>query len=242
MPGEESYELYIDAFTPQSIPMSRLAEYMASFAELLGHKDHIHFSELKTGSLSVAARVDEVARPKVNRRLEELRLGGQVANSAKKALKDIDDKLAEDNAIGRLQRGNTKIIEFPGRLRHIETQLGPVIQPGSLDGEIIMIGGRDETINIHIKSGEQIHHCVTSKAIARRLAPHIFASIRVLGTGTWARPESGAWTLKRFEISDFETLDETPLSKLFEGLRDRLKPPEGGRIHPAELMRQLREE
>jgi hypothetical protein len=60
MPGEGVYELYIDSFTPETIPMSRLAEYMASLAELLGHSEHVHFGKLKPGSLSVAALVDEI--------------------------------------------------------------------------------------------------------------------------------------------------------------------------------------
>ena len=242
MLGEESYELYIDAFTPANIPMARLAEYMASFAELLGHQDYVHFGKLKSGSLTVAARVDEVARPKVTRRLEEIRLGGEVPESARKAWKDIDDKLAADNAVGRVQCGGGRLIEFPGRNRPIEQRLGPIVQPGSLDGEVFQIGGKDASINVHLNAGGLTYHCVTTRAIARRLAPHIFAPIRVLGKGTWARLESGGWLLKRFEISDFEPLDETPLSMLFEGLRDRLVPPEGGRLNPVELMRQLREE
>jgi hypothetical protein len=99
--------------------------------------------------------------------------------------------LAGDNAVGRIIRGTAKLIEFPGRTRHVEEKLGPIEKPGTLDGEVIQIGGRDETINVHLKAGEQIHICVTSKAIARSLAPHIFSSaIRVRGFGTWARLES----------------------------------------------------
>jgi hypothetical protein len=242
MLGEEVYELYIDSFTPETIPMARLADYMSSFAELLGHCEYVHFGKLKPGSLSVAARVDEIGRRKVERRVDEVRYGGG-PEPARKALREIDDKLAEDNAVGRIVHGKAKLIEFPGRTRRVEEKLGPIEQPGTLDGEVIQVGGRDETINIHLKAGEQIHTCVTSKSIARRLAHHIFGStIRVRGAGTWARLESGVWILKRFEITDFETLDETPLSKLFEGLRTRLVPPEGGRMNPADLVRQLREE
>jgi hypothetical protein len=222
--------------------MARLAEYLSCFAEILGHPEHVHFLKLDPGSTAALALVDEVARPKVSRRIEEIRLGGQVPASARKAFKDLDDKLAEDNAVGRIKRGALTLIDFPGRTRHVTTQLGPIVQTGSLDGEIIMIGGRDATINVHLRTPDQTHHCVTSKAIARRLAPHIFSLIRVNGTATWARLESGGWILKRFDISDFETLDETPLSKLFEGLRERLHPPEGGRLNPVELIRQLREE
>ncbi len=135
------------------------------------------------------------------------------------------------------------MIEFPGKTRHVEAKLGPIEQAGTIDGEVIQIGGRDETINVHLKAGDQIFICVTSKPIARILAPHIFGStIRVRGSGTWARLQSGAWLLKRFEIAAFEPLDQTPLSKVFGGLRARLIPPEVGRINPVDLMRQLRQE
>ncbi len=243
MSGQDVYELYIDAFTPDTIPMARLAEYMASFAELLGHSDHVHFGRLNPGSLSVAARVDEIAQRKVEKRVDEVRYEGG-PQSALKARRDLDDKLAEDNAIGRVIRGKVKLIEFPGRTRRVEQKLGPVQQAGTLDGEVIQIGGRDDTINIHLKAGGQyLPPCVTSKAIARRLAEHIFGGpIRVCGTGTWARMESGTWVLKKFEITDFAVLDETPLSRLFGDLRARMTPPDGGRLNPVDLMRQLREE
>ncbi len=51
MPGDDVYELYIDALTPATISMSRLAEYMRDFAEMLGHNEHVHFEKLKAGSL-----------------------------------------------------------------------------------------------------------------------------------------------------------------------------------------------
>ena len=49
MSGDDTYELHIDAFTPESIPMSRLDEYMADFAVLLGHQEHVHFDKVKPG-------------------------------------------------------------------------------------------------------------------------------------------------------------------------------------------------
>lgn len=242
MPSHENYELYIDVFKPETIPMARLADYMATFAELLGHEEHVHFSTLRSGSLNLAAQVDDVARRKVDKRVDDA-CYGQGSHAARKALKELDDKLAEDNAVGGVMRGKAKLFEFPGRTRYVEEKLGPIQQPGALDGEVIQIGGRDETINVHLKAGEQVLHCVTSKAIARRLAPHIFGvPVRLRGSGTWARMESGEWILKKFEISDFSTLDETSLSKLFDGLRARLTPPDEGRLNPVELMRQLRQE
>ncbi len=242
MSGDDTYELYIDAFTPASIPMARLAEYMADFAVLLGQQEHVHFDKLTPGSLAVVSRIEPVAQNKVQRRLEEVRFGTG-PKEAMDAFREIDEKLAADNAAGRVVRGKAKIIEFPGRNRPVESSVGPIVQPGALDGEVIQVGGRDETINVYIKAGDEFHRCITSKAIARRLAQHIFGSpVRVHGRGTWSRAESGDWKLHRFDIESFETLDETPLPKIFEGLRTRLVPPEGGRLNPADLMRQLREE
>jgi hypothetical protein len=60
----------------------------------------------------------------------------------------------------------------------VDKKIGPIEQMSVLDGEVIQIGGRDETINIHIKSGDQVHFCVTSKAIARPLAPYILGGRR----------------------------------------------------------------
>jgi hypothetical protein len=222
--------------------MARLAEYMADFAELLGHQDQVHFEELREGSLAVASRVEPVAQNKVRRRLDEVRYGNG-PKAALKAYLSIDNRLAEDNAVGRILHGAAEVIPFPGRTRLIERSLGPVEQAGTLDGEVIQIGGRDETINVHLRSGEEVVQCITTKAIARRLAQHLFGPpIRLTGVGMWSRSESGKWTLRKFTVQDFDTLDQTSLPKLFESLRAKLGPGPGGRPSPAAFLRELREE
>lgn len=242
MPGDEVYELYIDALTPATIPMARLSEYMADFAELLGHQEHVHFEGIKPGSLSIACRVEPIAQNKVRRRIEEVRYR-TAPKSAMKAYCSMDQRLAEDNAVGRIVQRTSKVMEFPGRTRVMERSIGPIEQPGTLDGEVIQIGGRDETINVHLKMGDEIVHCVTNKPVARRLAQHLFGPpVRLSGTGVWSRAESGAWSVRRFAITDFETLDRTPLPKLFEELQAKLVPGPQGRPNPIHFLRELREE
>ena len=243
MPGDDVYELYIDALTPATISMSRLAEYMRDFAEMLGHNEHVHFEKLKTGSLTLATRVDPVAQNKVSRRVDEIRYGGG-PKPAVRAKQALDDRLAEDNAIGRILHRGSNVIEFAGRTRLVEKNSGPVEQADTLVGEVIQVGGRDETINIHLKIGDDVFtHCVTSKAVARRLAHHLFGPpIRLRGTGVWSRAESGVWRLHRFNVEDFETLDSTPLPKLFQNLRAKLGPGPEGRVNPILFVQQLREE
>ena len=123
-PGEHEYELYIDSFTPDTIPLARLADYVGSFAELLGYCEHVHFGNLKPGSLSIAARVDEVAQRKVDKRVDEVRFGGG-PQPARKALRDIDDKLAVDNALGRIVAGQSKIDRISGQDAACGGKAGP---------------------------------------------------------------------------------------------------------------------
>jgi hypothetical protein len=239
---ERIYELYIDVYTPETIPLGRLSEYLGRFSELLGNDGQVHLESVAPGSVRLRAIVEEVAEPKVRGRVDEVRFG-KGPKAALVASQAIDELLATDNAVGHISRGGAELIVFPGRQRSVEGLIGPVEQAGTLDGEVIQIGGKDESINVHLKCGGEILKCVTTKAVARRLASHIFGSpVRVAGKGIWARRASGGWELKRFSITEFATLDETPLSQLFEGLRDRLAPPEAGRENPALLVSQLRGE
>ena len=242
MLGDDVYELHIDAFTPKTISMARLAEYMADFAELLGHHQQVHFEKLSEGSLVLASRVEPVAQNKVRRRIEEVRYGN-APKPAQKAYQSIDSRLADDNAVGKIVRGASEVIPFPGRTRVIERSLGPVEQADTLDGEVIQIGGRDETINVHLRTAEGVVQCVTTKAIARRMAQHLFGPpVRLTGVGMWSRSESGKWTLRKFAVHDFDTLDQTSLPKLFESLRAKLGPGPSGRPNPAAFLCELREE
>jgi len=49
----ESVFLIIDAFTPDTLPMSRLAEYLKSFAAMLGSEANVHFDSVLEGSAPV---------------------------------------------------------------------------------------------------------------------------------------------------------------------------------------------
>ena len=73
---------------------------------------------------------------------------------ARKALKDLDDKLAKDNATGHIERNSEKLILIPGRSRLTEGKTGPIEEAGELGSEIIQIGGRDERINVHLRVGD----------------------------------------------------------------------------------------
>lgn len=217
------YRFIIDgAYTPATLPMERLAEYMRALADLLGESTQVHFRSVENGSAVLRALVDDPAEPKVYDRVISVRNASAPAD-AMKAFRQLDDYLRADNAVGRLVNGEaaSTIIQFPGRERPEPLAYGPFKQDGTLDGELIRIGGKDETISVALRDGSVIHTKLeTTRDIARQLAHHLFEGIiRVRGTGQWYRGGDGSWELRSFRIVDFELLDDTPLNLVVERLR-----------------------
>lgn len=208
-------------FTPQTLPMERLAEYMAAFAKLLGESENVHFQSVEPGSAVLVAAIDKPARPKVRDRLAALR-DGRGAGDAQKAFAELDEMLRKDNATGTVSdEAGDLLIPFPGRNRPEPLVYGPFRQDGKIDGQLIRVGGKDETVPVHLRDGEIIHTgLICTPEIARRIAPHLFGPVlRAHGTGTWFRTGTGEWELRRFRISDFEVLDEAPLLTVVSDLR-----------------------
>lgn len=213
----------IDAFRPDTIPMARLAEYMAALADLLGHEKSVHFVRLDPGSVELVHQIDAEDRPKVDARLDGLRRGDGPAD-ANKAFRRLDDMLAQDDASGALADDAVGIvIPFLGRDRPKPIDYGTFSQAGSFDGIPVKVGGLAEMVPIHIQETgptRLVHNCFASRGMARAIAPHLFeTSIRVHGNGRWCRTPSGAWTLQRFVINDFEVLDNSPLTAVVARLR-----------------------
>ena len=212
----------IDVYTPETLPMERLAEYMLQFAKLLGEPDRVHFIDVNSGSAVLRARVEDVALPKVERRLSEA-LRGQGDVLALKALQSLDNMLAEDNAVGQLlDESGAEIIAFPGRDRPKPLEYGPFREDGVLEGIVIKVGGKGASVPIWLQDGGTIYkNCTARRPLARKLAKHYDAGLlRVSGSGSWMRLATGAWLMRSFEIKDFQMLDDAPLTDVIRRLQD----------------------
>lgn len=222
MEEANEYRLNIDAFTPDTFPMWRLAQYMEDLANLLGEREHVHFVRLEEGSTVLVQRVDMESAPRVQARVRAIRPAEDVGDAtALRAYRSLDRRLAEDNAVGRLcGPDGAEIIRFPGRKQAAPLTFGPFRQPGSLDGVLIKLGGRDETVPVHLEEEGRVRICNATRDMARQLSPYLFGpAIRVQGSGRWERNAEGTWVLVRFDIEGFTALDETPLGDIVERLR-----------------------
>ena len=188
----ELLEFVIDAYSPDTLPMSRLAEYMAELANLLGEKDRVHFVELAEGSSKLVHAVEHEAVPKVKTRIHAASVG-DADPEAQRAFTALDRMLRDDNASGELREPEgARLLAFPGKTKQLDEEYGPFSEQGQLYGIPIMVGGKKKIVPVHIQDGDIIHNCEASRDVALDMAACLFKShVRVFGVGRHVRNAEG---------------------------------------------------
>ena len=250
MPKRLTYKFTIGAFNPESIPMSRLSEYMSDLASLLGEPSSVHFSGIESGSTVLRVDVDTEAIPKVTRRVEQV-ASDNVPDDIKKHLDALDKRLEEDNATGSLAActdddASALVIAFPGCERPKPIDYGVVRERGTIDGVPFSIGGRDNTVHIQLLDGTKAYTGIDlSHGLAIKISDAkclLRRAVRLHGEGRWRRnPDTGKWDLKHFKVDSFEILEDVPLAETVAELR-RVKGSGWADLEdPHQVLRDLRE-
>lgn len=217
---DAEYRFVIDAYNPKTFPMARLAEYMGHLAAMLGEPAFVHFERLEPGSTILVSKIQREALPKVRHRVASVRRR-EGPSDGMRAYRAINRLLREDDGIGLLKEkpDGATIIRFPGR-EEAEEAFPAVRQYGSVDGVVVRIGGKDQTVHVTLESeGEQITGCYTTRLVAKELARRFWEPVRLFGRGRWARDNDGRWTLLDFKIESFEPLVDVPLSEALSEVR-----------------------
>ncbi len=221
----EILEFVIDAFTPDTLPMARLGEYLIQLSALLGEKERVHFLEVREGSATLVHAVEPPAFPKVRSRLQRIR-AEDGPDDALKAFDELEHMLRADGAQATLRRGGDqeptgKLLHFPGASKALPQEYGPFSQPAELQGVPISVGGRNALANVNIEDGDHVYYCEATREVALEIAPLLFFQpIRVFGTGKYVRNVDGEWKMMSFRISHFEKLDARPLAESIGRLQD----------------------
>jgi len=221
---KEILEFVIDAFTPDTLPMSRLGEYLVHLSALLGHKERVHFVEVKAGSATLVHAVEPPAYPKVRSRVHAVRsLDAPV--EAIKAFETLEHMLRADGAQAELRRQvdtapTGRLLHFPGASRQLDEAYGPFNQPGQLQGVPINVGGKTSLVNVNLEDGQNVYYCEATREMALQIAPFLFYQpLRVFGIGKYFRTVDGEWEMKNFRISHFDRLDARSFTESVERLR-----------------------
>lgn len=214
------YDFRIDAWKPETLPMARLAEYLAKLSTMFGHKEHVHFLKVRKGSAIPEIAVDYEAAPKVEARL---RLVGTLdaPQELERANQEVNRMLRVDNASATLKiKHGENVLVFPGKKTPLAEEV-VVHEQGDLDGVVIRVGGKDDSVPVWIEGeGKVIYKCWANRDMARQLAAYLFdRPVRVTGSGEWCRTPERRWELVDFKIKSFEILDVSPLEKVINDLR-----------------------
>lgn len=215
------YRFTIDGLAPDTLPMARLAEYMADLATVLGEPKSVHFVGIEEGSVVLVQKIDDDAISTVRERVDQVRRG-EGPWDAMRAYRQTNKRLKQDNCTGLLSEdGDAEIIQFPGRDEDEPISFGAFNQDGTLDGKVIVIGGKGDPVPVHLQLGDVTFNCHANRDVAKALGGYLFNhELRVRGSGRWLREDDGTWTMQRFTIASFEVLDEQPLSGVVARLRD----------------------
>lgn len=236
-----------EAFTPETLPMARLAEYMADMAALLGETANVHFVRVEAGSTVLIQDVDHEAHPKVRDRVHAIKRR-EAPVEATRAYDALNSRLAADNATGllleddNLDNHSTRVLDFPGAKQVRKMEYGPIAQTAALQGVVIVVGGEKDPVPVHLQDNDVVHICRAKRALAKELARYIFgAPLRVRGQGRWLRNADGDWSMRSFQIATYEQLQHDRLATAVTQLRE-VQGASGGRADTLEMLRALRRE
>lgn len=214
------YRFEIDAFSPTSIPMSRLAEYVSDLAKVFGNNNSVHLLKIEGGSTVPVVVVEWEAEPKVRDRIKAIK-NHEGPEDAQQAAKDLDRRLLQDNATAVLvDPAGTKIFRFPGRENATKMEFGPVNQAGVFQGIPIKVGGENDPVPVHLEDGKEKHIVLARRSLAKDIAQYLFTSVvRVEGTGRWIRHTDGEWEMLSFHATSFKVIGDADIRKNIGELR-----------------------
>lgn len=193
--------------TPLTMPMVRLAEYLADLAVVMGHQNSVHFVGTDEGSLVSVLMVDADEEGRVTQQIQDAARGTAAVREANTAYRRMDNRLREDSACAFITNvaKSTKIIEWPGRNLAVQHEYGPIKEQASLVGVLKRVGGFDQTVPIHLQraDGEKLY-CETDPLIAKQLYLFYEKTVRVHGIATYSRSKDGVWKIDNFRIQSFD--------------------------------------
>jgi len=220
MAEKREYRLKIDAYSPETMPMKRLAEYLADMAVLLGEESNVHLIGVESSSTCPVVLIDREAEPKVIDRVLKAR-NAEGPEDARRAITNINARLRKDNASADLiDPQRSTVLEFPGAKAEQPLEWPSINQSTELYGIPVWVGGRSEFSNVDLLDGQREWKCLADRAKAIAIAKYIYtATLRVYGKGRWRKTPGADWELERFVIEDFDVTKATNLDQTIQDLR-----------------------
>lgn len=222
MADYEEFSFVIPAYSPETMPLDRLIEYLQQISAVIGDAANLHLVEIKKSSTAPTFLMPKRAALMASERAAQLNRGDGTR-----------DQVRAYNRLRRMVRRDAPEARRPAVLSSstrviLEIQPAPVDtgvlsgirQASSFDGLLISVGGVDAaSIRLQAFDGQVVAGFTASRSVAKELAKLIYEPVRVSGPGIWGRAEDGVWALEKMQVQSFEPLADEPAGELLARLR-----------------------
>lgn len=222
MADYEEFSFVIPAYSPETMPLDRLIEYLQQISAVIGDPANLHLVEIKKSSTAPTFRVPKRAALQATERAAQLSRGDGTRDQirAYNRLRRMVRRDAPGTRRSAVLSSSTRVIlEIPAAPEDSGVLTG-IRQATSFDGLLISVGGVEAaSIRLQGFNGIVVAGFTASRLVAKELAKLIYEPVRVSGPGIWGRGEDGAWTLEKMQVQSFEPLEDEPAGELLARLR-----------------------
>ena len=216
----EELAFVIPAYTPETMPLDRLLQYLQQIGEVVGATTDMHLVRIESSSTKPVFKMPVPIVIQSRERIAAVRRGDgtQVQRAAYNRIRRM---VRHDGGKPASLSDRTGIIlDFPPAPEEIGAISG-LRQASTFDGALIRVGGTGDFIPIQMQSldGEVFSGFSAPRILAKEMAQRLFEPIRIAGTGSWDRSASGEWKLNKMLVQSYESLDNEALEEVFHRLR-----------------------
>jgi hypothetical protein len=219
----EELSFVIPGYTPETMPLNRLIEYLQQMSVVLGDPENLHLIEIRESSCAPTFHVPKALEPEAYDRAAKVSRGDGTKKQVD-AYNRVSRMLRRDSR----EEGRPAVLRSPRKVI-LEIPVAPddlgvlssVRQASTADGQLIRIGGAgdDATLQVQDLDGRIMSGFTAKRTLAKELARLMWEPVRLSGVGQWGRSDEWAWSLERMQVQSYERLEEEGLGVTLEKMR-----------------------
>jgi hypothetical protein len=219
----EELSFVIPGYTPETMPLNRLIEYLQQMSVVLGDPENLHLIAINEGSVAPVLHAPKAVVIEAKDRAGRIQRGDGTRKQVD-AYNRIRRMLRRDaRDAGRpavLSSANKVILEIPVAPDDLGVLSG-IRQATTIDGQLIRVGGAgdDAALQVQDLQGRIMSGFTAKRPVAKELAKLMWEPVRLSGIGLWARSGEGEWVLERMQVQSYERLEDEELSLVIERMR-----------------------